>query len=119
MTTKKLVIDRARWLRGNKDSKMLSNGKMCCLGFYALQIDCVKALDILEEGDPSGCNLPKDSMLVKRIHNGTERYMIQNTLFTDKAINLNDEEEISDETREALLISLFAQNGIELSFVDE
>lgn len=39
-TVKTLVIDRDRWLRGGVSATCLlnRNGKMCCLGFYALAL---------------------------------------------------------------------------------
>lgn len=115
---KKFTVRRSKWRRGgphysekNKGTTFLLNeeGYMCCLGFACNQI----------------CRIPMEKLL-----NNSYPWEVanSNTTFVDsegnspdfvkKAVNINDNEKISNKVREARLTKLFADNGIKVTFKD-
>ena len=112
-------IERHRWLRGEggADSELLreSDGKMCCLGFYALALGSDEN-DIAGIGDPEtapSCSAWPEWLLQDRGEDGL--------MHTDDAISLikiNDEQTIGDAHREQRIASIFASHGVEVTFVD-
>src|SRR5688572_28938644 len=60
-TMRKLVIDRSQWARKSAERKQLNgdsyllntDGGMCCLGFYCVQLCGLSEADILRQPNPS------------------------------------------------------------------
>lgn len=109
MSAKSFTVVRSRWARGGKlgDRELLnSDGNMCCLGFYGLACG-------IDREDLSGRCYPA------YVPN-EERYgpLASNC---ETIANTNDATEayLADSDREARLTELFAENGIEVTFIDE
>lgn len=119
MTTKRLTIDRARWLRGDliqEDSQLLSPmGRMCCLGFY-LEACGVPREKLLGESCPSNLRelLPgqADWLAEKALHKDRVDNLVE-----DEFISVNDDAQLSEKGRELRLQQLFKQRGIRVRFV--
>ena len=110
-----LVIDRSKWKRGspNDDETLLlaEDGKMCCLGFYALACGAGED-EIRNVYEPDGLEfyIPGLSEEVD------EEAGIYNTFFTQNAIPINDSPHMGDLEREKELTKLFKEEGIDLTF---
>jgi hypothetical protein len=67
----KLTIDRKKWLRGTGDSFLLSprDGKMCCLGFYALACGLTEN-DIRDQLTPVGVYKQHDKRMPEWLFGG-------------------------------------------------
>lgn len=122
---KVLTINRAKWTRGvlNLPSKLLNSaGYMCCLGFDALA--CGVPSDVLDGiGEPYELADSADvSYLRDRVNyndSDDDDPTPLNSVLVDKAIDINDDLEITDNEREAKLIPILKQLGWdEVRFVD-
>ena len=110
-----LVIDRSQWRCGGfrgygKGETFLLNkeGYMCCLGFRCLAHD--ETLDILSHQNPNEVagapkKLKKSETLCTR--------------FAESAIEINDDEDITNEVRERRLRALAKRNNEKWIFVGE
>lgn len=119
MTTKRLTIDRARWLRGDliqEESQLLSPmGRMCCLGFY-LEACGVPREKLLNESCPSNIEefVPKQASWLGDINPQSDRL---NNLVEDDFIGINDDPKLSDKARELRLTQMFKKRGVRVRFV--
>ena len=120
---KQLIIDRKKWLHGEGSARSFllreEDGKMCCLGFYALSKGYSKE-EILGKQSPAAlidCDL-KFNKLVSINNYGASR-------FTSSAICYelfwsNDSTTIKDSTlREQSIIDNFYKIGVEVKFEGE
>ena len=99
----RVVIRASKWLRGNGSTMRDCNGRMCCLGFDALACGITEEYlgdweygsptDILALGPPEG--IPKG-------------YEFKGE---NKAIDINDTRETTDEEKIALLRPIFREAG--------
>lgn len=109
----KVVVDRARWLRGEggDDSKLLRrmDGKMCCMGFACIaagaEPEDIKGLTTVGQVDPfaldwSGANC--------RGMNGL-----------DDLYSLNDSYGLSDDDREQRIVAAGNRVGLQFEFTGE
>lgn len=104
-----LTISRRRWLRGGGGS-LLENGKMCCLGFGCRAAGVpAKSID--------GLGLPNDLDVVVPAFSKTSDSGPVNTVLSERAHVINDDETIDDAQRERLLRALFKRHGVALRFV--
>lgn len=108
---KKLIIDRSLWRTGSDSDKktgkgstslLNSQGFMCCLGFEALRLKYERS-DIVDIGEP--CDIT-----------GVEDF--HNTEFVAAAIRINDGS-LPLKKKEAELIPLFKEVGVELEFINQ
>jgi hypothetical protein len=120
----KLTIDRARWGRGVGEGRLLSDGKMCCLGFLAKA--CGLSDTAIEDlGNPSDvyCEEPTkhkqvwNSMGVpfkkpRKLKELGEAMALE-TVF----VLINDDENLTEKRRERLLTKEFAKIGVNVEFV--
>lgn len=130
---KSFTINRKRWLRGegSEESCLLNTktGKMCCLGFFAKQSKIPK--NYIENVD-TPCS-------ARMLLNGTKVYSSNCKVISrpaksikwntkllsgefhsatgDTLMDVNDDEEISDEIREKKITSLFKRIGITVKFI--
>ena len=114
----KLVINREKWYRGagSYESKLLrpSDGKMCCLGFYCMELGYKKE-------QISGAGTPASSFLdpIKRpdwlVNNDGKGPLVSGSCA--QLITTNDDEYISEKEREAAITAEFGENGVEVEFV--
>lgn len=116
---KTFVVNRAKWLRGEWDNSFLlesESGRMCCLGFVGEQRGLPREV-LNDTPDPAwlmeGDAGPVEGMLVT--FQGEKPKL---TALSDRAIAINDDDEIDDEVRERLLSDLFAEHGYAITFVD-
>lgn len=128
---KRLVIDRTTWLRGDsKNSSLLrtEDGKMCCLGFCALQAGFTPE-QIEDKPEPTGVSTIDDpddlwpDGILERIEDTdpeTDELVVEycTTLVTDELMATNDNENLLDSEREKKITSLFASIGITAEFVN-
>lgn len=108
----KFTIERSKWLRGQGSTVsalLCDNGKMCCLGFYALSHGSTSE-SILNVKSPEQ-SLSKDwaEKLVRGDFNNSVCELLMTT---------NDRIDVDDAAREASLTELFASIGVEVEFVD-
>jgi hypothetical protein len=132
---KELTINRKKWYRGwgSENSCLLNpqSGKMCCLGFYALQSGLSKkdiknmptpgAVRKLLRGDEVYLNDGNTiSQPAKPIQWNTKLMQRNRDLHTrtgDNLIDVNDNDSISDEEREKKITSLFKRIGVAVKFI--
>ena len=117
---KQLIIDRKKWRTGGDLftekglTKLLNKeGYMCCLGFYSLQIGNKTEEEILNMTCPYQVEDKTGIESLVTQYNGV------NSSFAHDAIEINDNDLISNEDREQRLIELFKENGVEISFINE
>jgi len=122
---KQLTIDRSKWRTGGADfdethgyTHLLNEkGNMCCLGFYCLQIGEISKNEILGIGLPedlNDINIYDDDML----HLVNEDNL-RNTIFTTKAIEINDAKLLTNEQREKAIQEHFNQIDVEVVFTND
>lgn len=127
---KTLIIDRTKWLRGRdaddgEDSYLLRerDGKMCCLGFYALQHAGKSKEDIGSVQTPTGCLIGNEwNGLVHRVKTTNPPGTVNSVgLPTEACQNLmvtNDDASLSEEKREEYVIKDFASIGVKVEFIN-
>ena len=105
----KLIIDRAKWLRGDERSCLLrvEDRKMCCLGFLGLACGAVEDEITACPSPSSAVQVPWPSGLIVRK---------RNTPACSSLMLVNDDPTLSDTDREAELTRLFRQLNIEVEF---
>ncbi len=112
---KELVIDRSKWKRGspsNHDTYLLDDdGKMCCLGFYALACG-VDEESIRNKTEPEFLEFEIPGLS----YDNEETGYIHNTEFACSAIPINDTIAMDEDQREEALINLFKENNVSLTF---
>lgn len=115
----KLTIDRSKWLRGEGGdaSKLLrsSDGKMCCLGFYALAKGATESQI-------------RDTNTIAGVH-GLAKLMPEMCRYEKMASSTNDSAVaadlmwkndclLTDSEREANIVSIFKEVGVEVEFIN-
>ena len=128
----KFTVKRSRWLRGglpDESALRVKGGKMCCVGFYALELG-YKPKDILDVSILA--NLPGESEKFPKKSRHPKRVMDSIYECNDSEIigRLSKEEEeevydgngtakkLMDERREEKLTKLFQKIGVTVKFVD-
>lgn len=109
--SKTLVINRARWARGENDgmeTALLGDGnRKCCLGFYAQQCGYTGMIrDLSDLTEISTCNF---TGLTKSDGNATAVH--------SRLLRTNDAIRISDKERETRISKIFAEIGVKVKFV--
>lgn len=126
----KFTVDRANWLRGEgprepEPSALFrsTDHKLCCLGFRALACGHTKE-SITDVGMPSELYTytkrnPVSITAWKGLVDwlGKERSYYTDTPTCSKIVSINDDDTISDDHRENLLLELFTEIGDEVEFV--
>lgn len=129
----KFIIDRSIWRTGGEEKKnnsvytgkgptqlLNSDGFMCCLGMMCEQMGVPRnhLFDISLPEDVLG--LAKfESINNFLVYKSDVREEYSNTLFACVAMNINDDEYITSEEREAKLKEHFATKGIEIEFIND
>jgi hypothetical protein len=134
---KQLIIDRSKWRTGGRKydashgkTLLLNNqGNMCCLGFYCLQLGELTENEIKYKGDFTTFDPDQLSLTNENIRNVAFLYdedggdddtkRITNTLFSDEAIEINDNQKIDNYTREQKLIEHFKTIDVDVTFINE
>ena len=105
---KALTIKRSEWARGKRTetNRLLDGaGMRCCLGFWCSAAG-VSDDDLLGQMDPE--DVATVPLLVEGGYNSN---------LASHAIQINDDVDIADRTREAKLRELFATKGVKVRFV--
>lgn len=112
-----LVIKSSEWLRGKESSEAATkansalnfNNRFCCLGLEAVRLK-------VEPDNLVGCNTPSE--ISSLLPNGC--WMLSDSCSdSDDAgdcINLNDDQNTTDEEKIAALRPIFAKNGVEIDW---
>lgn len=104
-----VTIDRSKWLRGDPNNSYLrrsSDGKQCCMGFFARKLG-VSASKI--KGVETLRGLSGDYAAFEENH---EEVM-------DNIYHTNDTKDMRDNDREVALIKLGEEIGVKFTFVDK
>lgn len=116
----KLVIDRTRWLRGEgRGSRLLrqEDNKMCCLGFLGQHCG-VSDAEMLERAAPWQAKPEKfPSWLTIKLDPEEDSVLDASKACYD-IMRTNDNTSLSDLTREATLVEMFANHDIQVEFVN-
>ena len=115
----KFTIDRKRWLRGEGSDKSFllrpSDGKMCCLGFYALACG-------VSEWTITGASLPRWAHTYPEhaqwLFGSRRSALCESPCETLAAINDDMFSITTEAIREEKIVAVFAQYGVEVEFVD-
>jgi hypothetical protein len=132
-----LVIDRAKWGRGDSDGMLLNpeTGKMCCLGFLARECG-LAARTIESQGVPSSLATWRDDEMIPHkvrrhqdVWNAVQSKIKPRLPFKgadaksedmeDLLAAINDTAALTTARRERLLTKEFAKVGVKVTFVGE
>ena len=126
----KVVINRSKWSRGavvgnallvgepciatEQGKTVAEEGKMCCLGFVCLTLG-------FSPDQIRGRSMPSDlgrgiEGLTEVAQDGGDHY--DDTNFSVEAAKINDDADISDKSREEILVGEAATAGFAFVFVD-
>ena len=112
-----LIINRAKWRTGSKstvqtgkgDTELLNEeGFMCCLGFRCHQMGIPKK-DLLGMGIPACIAADWD---IPDLLTSPGK----NSVFTSKAVSINDDSSLTSEEREIAITKHFATIGVTVEF---
>lgn len=114
------IIEKSKWLRcpkqdhQMKESGLLINGKMCCLGFCAKQLG-VPDEELSKTYFPNAITLPiYKALLVGYFVNKSNK---RNNKLSLRAADINDNHKTNDEVKIKQLTELFEANGHTIEFV--
>lgn len=110
----KFTVYRDTWMRGCA-GKLFSEGKRCCLRFLgnACGIPDTALSELGEPEEASPENWPETIVTP-----GDDETSPQTTTLCQYIIGVNDDTEITDETREPRLIEYFDAAGVDVEFLD-
>jgi hypothetical protein len=128
--TKKLIpltIDRKKWVRGDigGESRLLNKqGNMCCLGFACKALGFREsAIDDITSPESLTAMVYKPALRIEKLGKliGSRVYektvLIENSEDCQSAMNINDDDKISEEDREAQLKPILKKLGFSVKFV--
>ena len=124
---KHLIIDRNKWRTGGAiydkrfgNTELLNDrGMMCCLGFYCLQIGNKSPNEISERALPESLNSDKGIEELVVLLDLSDYITLKNNTFTEAAININDNEDLSNEFREIQIQQHFKTINVDVKFINE
>lgn len=122
---KELIIDRSKWRFGGDhdgcDEKygstelLNSKGYMCCLGFFSKDLCKVPKKYLKGVPTPECIHYKHKS----KVHRFLNKDILKAYTFWDTAIGINDVFRGEKEERELLIINLFKEIGVSVSFINE
>ena len=124
----KVTVDRSKWYRGQGSTgsmlKRASDGHMCCLGFVCLADGYTEdeITNVSSPGDITGIvhddgeGVVADKLVARYDDDG--RLYVEDSSACNEMMSINDDNDVEDERREALLTELAKGIDIELVFVD-
>jgi hypothetical protein len=108
----KLVIDRAKWLRGEKGYLLRStDGKRCCVGIY---------LSSLGVPDDAMCDLGTAYAVHEKVDllPAEAKWLVTDEdCIACRLYEENDDRALPESSREDSIALLFAKRGVEVEFV--
>lgn len=120
----KVVINRKRWMRGNRDSERFKHRSQlwhrgadagCCLGHAMHQVCKIQLADLHGIAFPNG-TMQYQKPNFEKFCSGGKDFLFADTQFSQEAAAINDDGNISDKEREKKLKALFKENGLKLTF---
>ncbi len=121
-----LIIDRKKWrtggdsveLRRLKGPTSLYNdmGYSCCLGFYCRKIGGIRNNVLLDVGSPDNLNIKDFTKIELLVSRDSRDEVYSDSVFSQIAIDINDDPNLSNEEREAAIIEHFKKVDIEVIF---
>ncbi len=121
-----LIIDRKKWrtggdsveLRRLKGPTSLYNdmGYSCCLGFYCRKIGGIRNNVLLDVGSPDNLNIKDFTKIELLVSRDSRDEVYDGSVFSQEAIDINDDDSLSNEEREAAIIEHFKKVDIEVIF---
>lgn len=121
-----LIIDRKKWrtggdsveLRRLKGPTSLYNdmGYSCCLGFYCRKIGGIRNNVLLDVGSPENLNIKDFTKIELLVSRNSRDEVYDGSVFSQEAIDINDDDSLSNEEREADIIEHFKKVDIEVIF---
>lgn len=121
-----LIIDRKKWrtggdsveLRRLKGPTSLYNdmGYSCCLGFYCRKIGGIRNNVLLDVGSPDNLNIKDFTKIELLVSRDSRDEVYDGSVFSQEAIDINDDDSLSNEEREADIIEHFKKVDIEVIF---
>jgi hypothetical protein len=109
----KFIVERKTWYRGNGSSSSMllrDDGTRCCIGFVGKQCGIADGI-LLHRGAAHQVDAP--------IRKWPVWFKVGEAASPlSEAYTINDDPSLSEPVREEKLISLFAENGDEIVFVD-
>lgn len=115
----KYTVDRKTWYRGKGgeySALLTKQGKRCCIGFVGQQ--CGVRDKLMLDIPTIHFHGPGAGYLNPSEFPAWMSYSTHGSQDVDEAYEVNDNEEISDLTREAKLKEIFARHGDELEFIN-
>jgi hypothetical protein len=123
---KQLIIDRKKWrtggdsveLRRLKGLTSLYNdmGYSCCLGFYCRKIGGIRNNVLLNVAAPDNLNIKDFTKIELLVSRDSRDEVYDGSVFSQEAIDINDDDSLSNEEREADIIEHFKKVDIEVIF---
>ena len=125
-----LIIDRRKWARGNRggESALFNDiGGMCCLGFdmraCGISPKRIKNLEMPRElqGNVKLAAKKIPHLLKFSMPNWSKDRVYgwyEDTKFATRAASINDNDKITERTREKRLVALFEKQDIALEFIN-
>ncbi len=121
-----LIIDRKKWrtggdsveLRRLKGPTSLYNdmGYSCCLGFYCRKIGGIRNNVLLDVGSPDNLNIKDFTKIELLVSRDSRDEVYSDSVFSQEAIDINDDPDLSNEERESAIIEHFKKVDIEVIF---
>jgi hypothetical protein len=121
-----LIIDRKKWrtggdsveLRRLKGPTSLYNdmGYSCCLGFYCRKIGGIRNNVLLDVGSPDNLNIKDFTKIELLVSRDSRDEVYDGSVFSQEAIDINDDDSLSNEEREAAIIKHFKKVDVEVIF---
>lgn len=119
----KLIIERSKWLHGegSEESRLLrsEDGKMCCLGFFALSCNLTPD-HISDEPTPNEVGIRMwDQNVADWLWDDASGLEAASYLSSDcqALMDINDSVIITEDDREKQIATIFASRGVEVEFV--
>lgn len=125
----RFTVDRSKWRFGDtadlgdgRGETLLLNSKgyMCCLGFCMKQLGYADD-DLISYGSPFEVTDASTPFTRRFEEEGkiVDTGLSVDTVLSEEAMRINDDEDISNEERESELSNLFSKHGHEIEFVGE
>jgi len=131
------TVDRSKWRSGGDGKNKIGigatallnpSGFMCCLGQTCNQLG-VKKVDLVKLGEPSEIDSDKYKKFpdifvdIEEDYSYDDEYPIElsfsNSKLSEDAMEINDDEDISQKEREKRLRNLFKEHGHKIKFIGE
>ena len=91
-------------------------GYSCCLGFYCRKIGGIRNNVLLNVAAPDNLNIKDFTKIELLVSRDSRDEVYDGSVFSQEAIDINDDDSLSNEEREADIIEHFKKVDIEVIF---